>query len=120
MKMVMACLGRLNGAHGRLVARWLGQRCWFHKWDMPMACQVTREGERGRLAFRFFRGGQRMWKVHNMVSIELDKEGKHQYFSRFGPRCASVFSYLLLQMGTSKFVTVAVQVDHGLVGCWSD
>jgi hypothetical protein len=78
MKMVMACLGRLNGAQGRLVARWLGQRCWFHKWDMPMACQVTREGERGRLASRFFRGGQEMWDVHDIVSVEIDKEGQQQ------------------------------------------
>jgi hypothetical protein len=80
MKMVMACLGRLNGAQGRLVVRWLGQRCWFHKWDMPMVCQVTREGERGMLASRFFRGGQRMWEVHDMVSVEIDKEGQQQYF----------------------------------------
>jgi hypothetical protein len=57
-----------------------------------------------------------MWEVHDMVSVEIDKEGKQQYFSIFGPRCASVFSYLLLQMGTSKFVTVVVQVDHGWVG----
>jgi hypothetical protein len=33
-----SCLGRLKYASGRLVARWLGQRCRFHKWDMSMAC----------------------------------------------------------------------------------